>query len=96
MLTRKNTVLIYKSTTNITNFLNRCDVTDREKVFELHQRIKKDVEGYVTILVNNAGIMPTHPLLQQTELEIRKTFDVNVYAHFWVSFFLCIVFIWTP
>uniref|UniRef100_A0A182SWY7 Uncharacterized protein n=1 Tax=Anopheles maculatus TaxID=74869 RepID=A0A182SWY7_9DIPT len=34
-------------------------------------------------MINNAGIMPTHSLLQQTENEIRKTFDINVLAHFW-------------
>lgn len=28
--------------------------------------------------------MPCRPLLQQTEAEIRRTFDVNVYAHFWL------------
>ena len=28
--------------------------------------------------------MPTHPLHQQTESEIRKTFDINVFAQFWI------------
>ncbi|XP_058443116.1 epidermal retinol dehydrogenase 2 isoform X3 [Malaya genurostris] len=59
-----------------------CDVTNREQVFEVTKKIKEQV-GVVSILVNNAGIMPTHPLLQQTEQEIRKTFDINVLAHFW-------------
>lgn len=63
----------------------RCDVTNREQVFELATKIKSDI-GIVTILVNNAGIMPTHSILKQTENEIRKTFEVNVYAHCWVLF----------
>lgn len=29
--------------------------------------------------------MPTHSILQQTESEIKKTFDINVFAHFWVK-----------
>lgn len=40
--------------------------------------------GDVTILVNNAGIMPTHTVLQHSESEIRKIFEINVIAHFWM------------
>lgn len=60
-----------------------CDVTSRAQIVEMVQKVKQQV-GVVTILVNNAGIMPTHPLLQQTEQEISKTFQINVMAHFWV------------
>lgn len=60
----------------------KCDVTNRDEVLELAAKIKKDV-GTVTILVNNAGIMPTHPLEQQTVAEIRTTIDLNVVSHFW-------------
>ncbi|XP_055528036.1 17-beta-hydroxysteroid dehydrogenase 13-like [Wyeomyia smithii] len=60
-----------------------CDVTDRKQIFELIEKIKVQV-GIVSILVNNAGIMPTHPLLQQSEQEITKTFQINVLAHFWL------------
>lgn len=28
--------------------------------------------------------MPAHPILQQTDGEIRKTFEINVLAHFWM------------
>ncbi|XP_052900488.1 short-chain dehydrogenase/reductase family 16C member 6 isoform X1 [Anopheles moucheti] len=59
-----------------------CDVTNRQQVVETCKKIRDQV-GIVTILINNAGIMPTHSLLQQTENEIRKTFDINVLAHFW-------------
>ena len=40
--------------------------------------------GAVTILVNNAGIMPSHDLLKHTEGEIRKTVEINLVAHFWM------------
>lgn len=59
------------------------DVTNRQQIIDVTKQIKEKV-GVVTILVNNAGIMPTHPLLQQTEAEIRKTFEINVMAHFWL------------
>jgi NAD(P)-dependent dehydrogenase (short-subunit alcohol dehydrogenase family) len=42
--------------------------------------------GEISILVNNAGIMPCHPLLQHNHQEIRKIFEINILAHFWVSF----------
>ncbi|XP_062537758.1 short-chain dehydrogenase/reductase family 16C member 6 isoform X3 [Armigeres subalbatus] len=60
-----------------------CDVTKREEIIETAKKVKEQV-GVVTILVNNAGIMPTHTLLKQTEGEIRKTFEINVLAHFWM------------
>lgn len=64
--------------------LYSCDVSDRSAVVQLAQNVKRSV-GVVTILVNNAGIMPTRPLLDQSEAEIRKTFDINVLANFWVN-----------
>lgn len=66
-----------------------CDVTSRTQIVDMVQKVKQQV-GVVTILVNNAGIMPTHPLLQQTEQEISKTFQINVMAHFWVLRWLMI------
>lgn len=42
--------------------------------------------GHVSIIVNNAGIMPTHSFIERSfnAEEIRKLFDVNVMAHFWI------------
>lgn len=60
----------------------KCDVTNREEVLELANKVKREV-GTVTILVNNAGIMPTHPLDQQTPTEIRMAIDLNIVSHFW-------------
>lgn len=47
------------------------------------ERVRLEV-GDVTVLVNNAGIMPCHPLGGHKPGEIEKIFDVNVLAHFWV------------
>lgn len=59
-------------------------MSKREEVFSVAERVKKEV-GDVTILVNNAGIMACHSFLEHTVDEIRRTFDINVLAHFWVS-----------
>jgi len=60
-----------------------CDVSSRQKVFEVVEQVKKEV-GDVSIIVNNAGIMPTHPMLEHTEKEIERIFGINVLAHFWI------------
>ncbi|XP_063219568.1 17-beta-hydroxysteroid dehydrogenase 13 isoform X2 [Bacillus rossius redtenbacheri] len=60
-----------------------CDVSNREQVMEVAKRVRTEV-GEVTVVVNNAGIMPCHPFLQHRPEEIRRIFDINVMAHFWV------------
>ncbi|CAB3241143.1 unnamed protein product [Arctia plantaginis] len=60
-----------------------CDVTDREAINALAERIRREV-GDVTMLINNAGIMPCKPLLQTSEKEIRSSFEVNIIAHLWL------------
>lgn len=58
----------------------------RSDITTLAEKVRKEV-GFVSIVVNNAGIMPTHPLLQHTETEIRNLYEINVLAHFWVNAF---------
>ncbi|CAG9136809.1 unnamed protein product [Plutella xylostella] len=60
-----------------------CDVTDRSAIAAMAARVRREV-GDVTILVNNAGIMPCKSLQQHSEKEIRTMFDVNVLAHLWL------------
>ncbi|CAF4875424.1 unnamed protein product [Pieris macdunnoughi] len=60
-----------------------CDVTDRAAVMELAAKVRKEV-GDVTILVNNAGIMPCKPVLEQTEREIRLMNDLNINGYIWM------------
>ncbi|CAI6359822.1 unnamed protein product [Macrosiphum euphorbiae] len=60
-----------------------CDVTTLDKVRELGEKVKSEV-GTVTILVNNAGIMPCKPLEAHDEATIKKIFDINVFANFWM------------
>lgn len=62
----------------------KCDVSNRENVIAVAKEVQAKV-GDVTILFNNAGIMPTHPFLEQTKDEIERMMNINVMAHFWVS-----------
>ncbi|XP_044264909.1 epidermal retinol dehydrogenase 2-like isoform X1 [Tribolium madens] len=59
-----------------------CDVSNRENVLTVAKDVQQSV-GDVTILINNAGIMPTHPFLDHTKDEIQRIMDINVMAHFW-------------
>lgn len=60
----------------------RCNVADREEVFRVAEKVKKEV-GDVTILVNNAGIAFVKSFLNQSLDEIARVTDVNVTAHYW-------------
>lgn len=60
----------------------KCNVANREEVLEVAKKVQKDV-GDVTILINNAGIMPSHRFEDHSEEEIRRVMDINVFAHFW-------------
>ncbi|XP_011200771.2 epidermal retinol dehydrogenase 2 isoform X2 [Bactrocera dorsalis] len=59
-----------------------CDVANRDAVLKLAAKVEAEV-GRISVLVNNVGIMPTHPLEQHTAEEIRRVFDINVLSHFW-------------
>jgi all-trans-retinol dehydrogenase (NAD+) len=58
-------------------------VTNREKVLEIGSKVLKEI-GDVTVLVNNAGIMPQHEVLKHSEGEIRKIYEINTIAHYWM------------
>ncbi|KAG6441854.1 epidermal retinol dehydrogenase 2 isoform X2 [Manduca sexta] len=61
----------------------QCDVTNRDAVFALAEKVTSEV-GEVTILVNNAGIMPCKPILKHSEKEIRTLVDINVNGNLWM------------
>jgi all-trans-retinol dehydrogenase (NAD+) len=65
-----------------TAFAYTCDVTKREDVQKIAQKIKTDV-GTVTVLINNAGIMPTRSISEHTHEVIRRVIDVNLMSHYW-------------
>ncbi|KYQ56151.1 Short-chain dehydrogenase/reductase family 16C member 6 [Trachymyrmex zeteki] len=79
----EETVNEIKKTGTAAAYAYQCDVSNRDHVFSVAERVKQEV-GNVTILVNNAGIMPCHAFLDHTSDEIRRIFDINVLAHFWM------------
>ncbi|XP_076168921.1 short-chain dehydrogenase/reductase family 16C member 6-like isoform X1 [Ptiloglossa arizonensis] len=60
----------------------KCDVSNREEVFSVAERVREEV-GNVTILINNAGIMPCRAFMDHTPEDIKRIFDINVLAHCW-------------
>ncbi len=60
-------------------FIYHCDVTDKNRVYELADQAVKDM-GKVDILVNNAGYVKGGELLEQTDDAWEKTIDVNLTA----------------
>ena len=58
-------------------------MTCREKVLEVGSKVLKEV-GEVSILINNAGIMPQHEILKHSEAEVKKMYEINVFAHYWL------------
>ncbi|RWS28016.1 Short-chain dehydrogenase/reductase family 16C member 6-like protein [Leptotrombidium deliense] len=59
------------------------DVSNIDNVFETAQKVKQEV-GKVDILVNNAGVVCGKRLLDLSESEIKNTFNVNTFAHYWL------------
>jgi len=60
----------------------KCNVSDKQDVMEKAEQLLNEFNR-LDILINNAGIVSGKKLLQLNEKQIRKTFDVNVIAHFW-------------
>lgn len=61
----------------------RCDLAQREQVYETAARIKNDF-GPVDILVNNAGILNNIPFMNKPDEIIQKTIAVNLLASCWL------------
>jgi all-trans-retinol dehydrogenase (NAD+) len=59
-------------------------VTNREEVFKVAEKVKKEV-GIVTILINNAGIGIIKKFLDFSKDDIDRVIDVNLKAHYWAS-----------
>ena len=60
-----------------------CDVSKREKVYEVAAKVKQEA-GQVTVLVNNAGIVTGGMFLDLADEAIERTVAVNAMAHVWV------------
>jgi all-trans-retinol dehydrogenase (NAD+) len=62
----------------------RVDVTNRDTVYEMAQRVQSEM-GEVTILVNNAGIVSGKKIFdpENNDAYMEKTVQVNTISHFW-------------
>ncbi|DAA76397.1 TPA_exp: putative Short-chain dehydrogenase/reductase 2 [Trichophyton benhamiae CBS 112371] len=69
----------YHTPPNVTFY--KCDITSSAAVAETAAAIRADI-GEPTIIVNNAGILRTRPLLKGTEAETRLAFEVNTLSHY--------------
>jgi short-subunit dehydrogenase len=56
------------------------DVTDRESFATFLDKARTDGDGHIDVLINNAGVMPVGPFLDQTEQSIRSSVEVNFYG----------------
>lgn len=60
------------------------NVADPVQVNELAKTVTAKW-GKVDVLINNAGIVASSPLLDSTDDQISRMVDVNLMSHFWVS-----------
>ncbi|KAK2527951.1 Rdh10 [Columba guinea] len=67
---------------NLQVYTYTCDVSKRENVYSTAERVRKEV-GEVSVLVNNAGVVSGHHLLECPDELIERTMMVNCHAHFW-------------
>jgi NADP-dependent 3-hydroxy acid dehydrogenase YdfG len=56
------------------------DVTDQESFAAFLDKARTDGAGHIDVLINNAGVMPVGPFLEQTDAAIRSAIDVNLWG----------------
>lgn len=56
------------------------DVTDTKSFSALLDKARTDGGGRIDVLINNAGVMPLGPFLDQSEQAIRTSIEVNFYG----------------
>ncbi|KAI1872846.1 uncharacterized protein JN550_003720 [Neoarthrinium moseri] len=72
--------LTYEAGPNVHYY--KCDLTNTSDVKKVAAKVRAEV-GDPTILVNNAGIARGKTILETTEKDLKFTFDVNTFAHFY-------------
>jgi short-subunit dehydrogenase len=56
------------------------DVSDRESFSAFLDKARADGAGHIDVLINNAGVMPVGPFLEQSPQAIRSAVEVNFYG----------------
>lgn len=77
---RAEAVVTELTATGATACAARVDVTDREQVAAAASEA-----GPQDVVINNAGIITGKRLLEASDEEIRRTFELNTLALFWVT-----------
>ncbi|KAG8536351.1 hypothetical protein GDO81_026558, partial [Engystomops pustulosus] len=67
---------------NLQVYTYTCDVGKRESVYTTAEKVRREV-GDVYLLLNNAGVVSGHHLLECPDELIERTMMVNCHAHFW-------------
>jgi all-trans-retinol dehydrogenase (NAD+) len=60
------------------------DLSDKSAIARVAEQTLRDAMR-IDVLVNNAGIVVGKPLLEASDEDIQRTFDVNTLALFWVT-----------
>ena len=61
-----------------------CDVSNRDAVYRTAERVRSEV-GDPEVVVNNAGVVSGAHLLDIPDEQIRRVFEVNALALYWVT-----------
>jgi all-trans-retinol dehydrogenase (NAD+) len=59
----------------------KADISKSAEISAMAKVIRKE-HGDPTVLINNAGISVCRPILNETEEQIRRVFEVNTISHF--------------
>ncbi|KAF2826515.1 dehydrogenase/reductase SDR family member 8 precursor [Ophiobolus disseminans] len=61
-----------------------CDITNPEQVYATAEKVTQTL-GSPSILINNAGILSAHTILNTPDAYLRKIFDVNVLSNWYTA-----------
>jgi len=59
-----------------------CDISIPDNVYKMANQVEREI-GFISILVNNAGVVTGKYFLNTNEKDVYKTFGVNTFAPFW-------------
>ncbi|KAH7328998.1 dehydrogenase/reductase SDR family member 8 precursor [Stachybotrys elegans] len=62
----------------------QCDIRSMDKIAAVAEEIRATV-GHPTVVINNAGVARGKTVLDSQPGDIRFTFDVNTFAHYWMA-----------
>eukprot|EP00002_Diphylleia_rotans_P009871 TRINITY_DN2021_c0_g1_i2.p1 TRINITY_DN2021_c0_g1~~TRINITY_DN2021_c0_g1_i2.p1 ORF type:complete len:270 (+),score=41.55 TRINITY_DN2021_c0_g1_i2:164-973(+) len=64
-------------------YCSKCDVANRDEVYEVSRKVLADV-GRVDVLINNAGIVSGGKLMEISDQQIIRSMEVNALGNIWM------------